>query len=494
MVIIVVTLIFAAAAYLISARQQTTYSAEASLSLREPTEDFDLLGAPLGLRGDREARAALSARLATGPDVARRVKRALRTDLSVDALRAMVSARPEARTNLVVIQARAGTPPLTARLANAFARQFSIEATEQQRDRLAAAIRSIRERLEVARSLGDPGLPGILRANIARLQALHDFGRPVTVTEVAEVPGKPVSPKPVRNGLLGGLIGLTLGLIAAFARDALDRRLRGVQEIQEQLRLPLLTQVSEEGMGHAGRVTNGRGPLPDQDLEAFRILRANLRFLDRERSLQSIAVTSALAEEGKTTVATSLAWVSAAAGKRTLLVECDLRRPALAERMGLRSTPGLIDYLAGRAEARDILQSIYLDAEVAAGIGGDGRARGERRWLHCITAGRVDEHATEILESQGFRDFLREVTDAYDAVVLDTSPLLPVGDTLEVVPSVDAVLICVRSSQTTRDQARAVKAALDHFPSRPTGLVITGVQPGDYERYGYYSHYEGAAG
>jgi tyrosine-protein kinase Etk/Wzc len=101
-----------------------------------------------------------------------------------------------------------------------------------------------------------------------------------------------------------------------------------------------------------------------------------------------------------------------------------------------------------------------------------------------IPAGSRDPRSAELLGSARFADFLAEVGAGYDAVVLDSSPLLPVSDTRELLPHVDAVILCARAAQTTREQATAARAALAHFP---TGLVITGVRT-HADEYGAYSY------
>ena len=108
--------------------------------------------------------------------------------------------------------------------------------------------------------------------------------------------------------------------------------------------------------------------------------------------------------------------------------------------------------------------------------------------LVVIAAGSQSVRPAELLGSQRFRDFLEQVTAAYDSVIIDTPPLLSVSDTLEIVPLVDSVLLCIRADQTTRDQARAVKDALAHLPERTTAIVVTGLKPGREHDYGYYSY------
>jgi capsular exopolysaccharide synthesis family protein len=239
---------------------------------------------------------------------------------------------------------------------------------------------------------------------------------------------------------------------------------------------------------------NGAGRQSEASIEAFRILRSNVEFLSPDRPLRTIAITSPVAEEGKSTVAAGLATASALAGKRVLLLECDLRRPVLAERFRLGAQPGLTDWLSGGAQPAEVVQVARAKRDPIQRQKGTIRSNGTSAnlGLATIVAGSWSPRPTELLGSDRFRELLEDVGQVYDLVVLDCAPLLPVGDSLEILPLVDALLVCIRLDQTTREQAVAAKGVIDHLPPRPTGIVITGVRPGR-EGY-YYGYYSSSAG
>jgi Mrp family chromosome partitioning ATPase len=167
----------------------------------------------------------------------------------------------------------------------------------------------------------------------------------------------------------------------------------------------------------------------------------------------------------------------------------------LAERFGLKLSPGLTDYLTGNTAPQDILQSVEViagESGVGRGIAGAGNgnlpATGSER-LVCITSGQTAPRPTELLASDRFQAFLAEVSRVYESVILDSAPLLPVADSLEIVPYVDGVLICVRLEQTTRAQARAANTALERMPPRSTAVVVTAIDERDEGYYGYYGYY-----
>jgi len=499
--ILAVGVLFGGAAYAYTKLQDPTYTAEASLSIRDISRDFDLLSSnALPTREAPETLAIIAAEQAARPRIAARVKKALKTRLTVAQLRSMITVRAEARTSFVVFEGRSSRPRQAAAISNEFARQYAAVTTRRERARYARAANSLRSEFR-RRSRSGRSRSSVQRQlfeeRVSRIEALEDFARPVETARRAEVPKIASSPRPRRDTMLGLILGMTIGILLAFARDALDRRMKGAHDIEEELGMPVLGYVSGKALGGGLLPMDGDDGIAEPDLEAFRILRANLDFLEVDSPPRSLMVTSALPEEGKTTVAIALAGVYAATGRRTLLLECDLRRPDFANRMGLATSPGLADHLAGRASQREIVQEIVLPWGSTGEDPSNGgppapAAKGEGRspvLLPCITAGSTRPNAAELLNSDRFKIFLDRATRAYDLVIIDTPPLLPVVDTLQIVPLVDAVLLCVRASRTTREQAAAAKAALDHFPDRPTGLVTTGVRAGDAgSRYYSYSY------
>lgn len=488
--ILLVTVVFGGAALAYSLRQPTVYEAEASIVFQEPAQALDLLGSPVGPTQTPESRAAEGAATVTRPGVLKRVRKELKLDTSVEDLQTRISALAEAHTNFVVIQTEAPDPQEASALANEVARQVQATEASEVRATFKEIARAQRRQFEESQS---DDIPETLadefsRERIARLDALSEVAEPVSIVSFAEPPEAPVAPNPVRNGLLGALLGLTLGIVAAFVRDSLDRRLRGAREIEEHMGLPLVGSVSADALGKSGFASNGKAGLSPVDVEAFRILRTNLDVLDVDRPLRCFIVTSGLPEEGKSTVAASLAYAAGAGAKRTLLLECDLRRPALAERLSLEPSPGLTEFLAGKSELADVLQTVRAEGSDSLNGGGPRADEDATEAFHCITAGTPTPRPADLLGSRRFEEFLAWAREEYDLVLIDSSPLLPVADTLEIVPFADAVLVCVRSARTTRDEAHAARVALDNLPVRPTALVVTGVRPGEDAAYGHYSY------
>lgn len=471
-----IALIFGAAAFVHSASREDTYTAQASLAFRDVVQDLALLGDAAVPELAPGERAAASAEAITSLAVAERVRERLGTEISADALRDAIGTRVDTLTSLVLLEAEWETPEFAARLANGFAFATVEAVRRDQRQVVQGAIDALERRLD------ENPEDSRTRQQLVRLEAIRSIIRPARVVRGAEPPAAPSGPATRRNTALGLLVGLALGLLAAFVRDSLDRRLRGSHDVRQELDLPILGRLPESAVGDASPSGNGPAGISRGGFEAFRVLRNNLQFLRPEGELRSILITSSLPEEGKSTTALSLATVSALAGRRTLLVECDLRRPSLAERIGIKPAPGLRQYLNAEASPQDVLQVVSLAFPTRNGAEDAPSRRGD---LICIAAGGSTEDSAELLASERFREFLNKVAGAYELVVIDAGPLLSAVDPLQLVPLVDGVVLCVRLSKTTRDDARATRAALAHLPERPIGIVLTGDRGGD-DYYGYY--------
>jgi succinoglycan biosynthesis transport protein ExoP len=401
----------------------------------------------------------------TRADVLRDASRALGGTPTADELKSDTSVSVSTANSLVTVTTKADTAELAAREANQLAASVKKLTRNDAMDFYEQAAKTVPH---------GPGASAVRQ----QLRARGAVADPVEIVKPASVPASPASPKPVRDTVIALFLGLMLGIAAAFLRENLDRRATDAHEVQKRLAIPLVGYVRKDSLGMVGMSKNGSGLVSEADLEAFRILRKNVDFLGRDEELQVVAVTSPLPEEGKSTVAAWYAYASGLVGKRTILVECDFRRPVIASRLGFEPVPGLSEYLAGESEPKEVLRTIEV------------QGRGAEN-LPVIPAGSTVLQPTEMLASKRFQDFLSQLRKVYDLVVIDCAPLLPVGDTLEVLPQVDGTLLCVRLKQTTLDQAAAAKQVMEHLPEKPTGLVITGLTKGsDNDYYGYYSSVE----
>lgn len=513
--LIVATMVLAiAVAVALSATQKKSYTATATINFVDPLSNSGIVVGGGSTQLPANLAAAGNSQL-TQTSTLQRVRRRLLTNLSIHSLKKAISTTTDPTTYLVTVTATGSDPAFAAALANT-----DVQVTKSEQDRASAALfaRLAQNYSAQLKSLSpsqqkNGSVVSDLYDNLSRAQTLARTGATAAqITSTAQPPTSPSSPKPVENGIIAGVLGLVLGLVIAGVRESFDRRLGGPRDIESRIGLPLVGQVREGSLGKI-KVADGSVEIDALDLEAFRILRTNLEFLDAANPPRVVIVTSARPEEGKTTVATSLAFASAVAGRRTLLVECDLRRPQFSSRLGIKSSPGLVDFLMERSSPRDVLQTLPIGVRAggSAVASVDGRLNGHPPpgvessqngapeestlgsasrlgILACVSAGTRAPHPPELLASNRFHDFLSEVREVYDLVVFDTSPLLPVADTLELVPAVDAVLLCVRASRTTREEAQAAKTALERFPARPMGIVVTGVRD-RHEAGGYYYPY-----
>jgi capsular exopolysaccharide synthesis family protein len=300
---------------------------------------------------------------------------------------------------------------------------------------------------------------------------------PITATvfdPAHPLPGQ-VSPRPVRNLAVAAVLGLLLGLIGAFLREHFDRGLRRREDVEQAYGAPVIGQIPFRRSRNGKRTVAWEGT--GEIAEAYRGLRANLQYLAVQRPLRTILVTSATPEQGKTTVAANLAVAIARSGASCVVIEADLRRPRLDTALEVPPIgPGLTSVLVGSTTVEDALRPIELP---------DPGAGQEAGRIAFVASGPLPPNPSELLSSTRMRDFLDEVSALFDYVLIDSPPVLPVADALELARNVDGVLFAVRRNRATSDEAREVRAMVDRLGIHLVGVVFTDVPPvGGYGVYG----------
>lgn len=293
----------------------------------------------------------------------------------------------------------------------------------------------------------------------------------VSVVRPADLPEAPVAPRPVLNLMLGLLAGLAVGVGAAVLRETLDTSLKGAQEVQTALDLPTLGLIAYDSDAVRRPLIVHVDPHSAR-AEAFRQLRTNLQFVDVDHKPRSIVVTSSVAGEGKSTTTSNLALALTQAGLQVILVEADLRRPRLAEYLGLEGAAGLTDALVGRAHLDELLQPW-----------GDGS-------LQVLASGPFPPNPSELLGSLQMSELLRDLESRCDLVLLDAPPLLPVTDAAVLSANASGAIVVVRCGSTTREQASRAVDILRGVDAHVYGVVLNMV-PGrgsDGYQYGYGSY------
>jgi len=299
--------------------------------------------------------------------------------------------------------------------------------------------------------------------------------------------GVQVQPKPVRNTLLGLVLGLVLGLGVAFLREALDTRVRSTDEVAEHLGVPLLARVPRppRQLGRSDRLVMIDDP-DGPGAEAFRILRANVDFARIETDARALLVTSAVEGEGKSTTAANLAVALARAGEQVALVDLDLRRPSIHRFFDL-DEPGVTQVAMGSATLEEALAPIQLLSSAGGGswIGVDNGMKPVGGMLHVLPAGSSLGNLDELLPNL-VAGVLENLRKSFDIVLVDSTSLV-VGDAVALTSVVDAVLIVTRMDVVRRPALRELKRIIDAIPARTIGFVATGMEPG--VSYAAYTDY-----
>jgi len=486
------------AAIFFSLHQQKLYKAEAQVLLSAQNLAAQLTGTQstgINLQPDRIAQT--QAGVARVPMVPQRVLDSIGdTGLTVgDFLgESGVSTAPNA--DLLTFSVTNHNQFLARRLVNAYAQQYTIYRRQLDTASIKSALERVNARIK--QLVRDGGRRTALYASLvdrqetlATMEALQTSN--ATVVEQADGAVQ-VQPKPVRNGILGLLLGIVLGIGLAFLWEALDTRVRNAQEIGEKLGgLPLLARVPSPArkLSAGAKLVMLEDPSGVQ-AETFRMLRTNLDFVTIDGDARTIMITSAVEQEGKSTTVANLAVALARAGQRVALVDLDLRRPYLAKFFDLHG-PGITQVALGHASLDQALARVAIaDPAVQESLsrnGGatasdNGRAKAVKGMLEVLPSGPIPPDPGEFVATQALTEVVTELRERADIVLVDAPPVLRVGDAMTLSRKVDGIIVVTRMKVVRRHMLGELSRQLATVPTRVLGFVVTDAA-GEDEGYGY---------
>ena len=356
------------------------------------------------------------------------------------------------------------------------------ESAPEAAARLASVARERRELDITVKSPRDAVLRDQLQleSSLFELEAARDVTIPAAeVVNEADIPRDPVRPDPLSAGVSAAVFGLILGVALAFLFEYLDESIKTKDDVQRAVgskvpvvaTIPAITEWRDRTKTEVVSVSAPRSSAA----EAYRSLRTTVQFAGLERPVNVIAITSPTAGEGKTTALANLAVVVAGAGRRVVMLDCDLRRPRIHHFFGLSNEVGFTSWMVGDAPLSSALQEV-------PGI----------RRLSLMASGPIPPNPSELLSSRRFPELVRTLQSEGALVLIDTPPLLPVTDAAVIARSIDLSFMITMAGKGTRKHLRHAMDILDQVDAPIGGIVLNGVEA---DRQAYYegSYYGEAA-
>jgi receptor protein-tyrosine kinase len=472
--LVLCVVLVAAAAIGFSVLQRKEYTASTSLLFRNDNFAQELFGASYTTPAAPAQEQATNIDLVSMPIVAARTAAALHINPAL--VRSETSVSEVGQSNIAQVSVTDPDPGRAARIANTYADQFVLFRQQSDRAEIAGAQALVQNKL-AALPLplrgGSVGQALQNRANQLGVLAALQTGN-AEVVQPAAVPRSPSSPQTRRNGLLGLLLGLLLGVGLVFVSERLDRRIRDPSEFEAACGVPLLGVIAES----VDYQRAGVDPLSPARAEAFALIRARLRYFNVDRELRTLLISSAIPGEGKSTIALNVAIAEAAAGRsNVILVEADLRRPVLARRLELAARPGLAEILSGNAALDAAMHAVPIPTRT--------HENGDSPFLTVVTAGAVPPNPVELVESRAMTDLLTALSERFDLIVIDSPPTSIVSDAIPLMRRVSGVVLVTRVGRTTRDAARNLRQQLDKLGAPVLGVIANGLAAKGHGDYGY---------
>jgi polysaccharide biosynthesis transport protein len=290
----------------------------------------------------------------------------------------------------------------------------------------------------------------------------------ISVLEPAGLPVRPIGPNKILITALAAFSGLLLSTGASYLIEYMANTLNTSQDVTHMLPYPIIGTIQEIKNNRSGMYTY-EYPFSVVS-ESFRSLRTNLEFSAVDKPVKTILVASPGVAEGKTTVASNLAFSIAQADKRVVLVGADMREPSLHTMLDITNKRGLSDVFRGSLTIEEVLQPL------ANGM------------VHVIPSGSIPPNPTELLGSTAMNRILEELGRFADVVVIDSPPFV-VADAAVLTAKVDGVLLVIRPEYTRKELVAGMKAQLERSGGRILGVVLNGVSAKNDVYSSYYGRY-----
>lgn len=290
----------------------------------------------------------------------------------------------------------------------------------------------------------------------------------LSIVEPANLPTTSVGTNKFLIIILAGFVGFTLGTGAAYLLEFLDRTIKTTSDVERVFGLPVIGYISEISNEENKAVVVHQKPNSIL-AENFRLLRSNIEFFQISNPIKTILITSPNQGNGKTTVASNLA-ISISQGEQdVILVDADLRRPAVHTALGMSREPGLSDVIRNKAEIQSVVRQTK-DINI-----------------NVITAGNTPPNITEVVGSKRISSILSRLKDNYELVIVDAPPLI-IADSFNLASKVDGVILVITPGETTIEQAKVIKEQLDRSEARMLGIVFNKITAQTANSYGDYQY------
>ncbi len=310
-----------------------------------------------------------------------------------------------------------------------------------------------------------------LESTLFQLESARDVTTPAAeIVNDPTVPTSPVRPDPVAAGIAAAVFGLTLGIALAFLFEYLDESLKTKEDIQRAtgLKVPVVATIPAipEWRDRTKTEVVSLSAPRSSAAEAYRSLRTTVQFAGLENPVNVIAITSPTAGEGKTTALANLAVVVAGAGRKVVMLDCDLRRPRIHSFFGMSNDIGFTSWIIGEVPLMSAVREV-------PGI----------RRLSLMASGPIPPNPSELLSSKRFTELVRTLQADGALVLIDTPPLLPVTDAAVIARSIDLAFMVTMAGKGTRKHLRQAMEILDQVDAPLGGIVLNGAE---VDRRTYY--------